>query len=337
MLSARREDRVYDGAVSDRQWTVTAGEAGGRLDKFLAAPDRLGSRSKAAAAIDRGKVFVGDREAATADAALALADGDVVRVWMDRPGSGRAVRARTRREGDLVVVYEDASLLVVDKPPGLLAVPLGRRGQAESLVELVEAHLRSQGKRRPQVVHRIDRDTSGLVLFAKDGASLANLKGQFLRREPERVYQAIVHGHLTPGGRQLARPPGLGWRRPDSARDQRARPQGQGGAERYRVMQRLRGASLVEVRLVTGKRNQIRLQAELRGHPLVGEKMYADAPTLSHIAFPRQALHAWKLAFEHPVTGRRAAARIAVARGHVGAARAAAATAPRLTRCRGGA
>ena len=79
-------------------------------------------------------------------------------------------------------------------------------------------------------------------------------------------------------------------------------------------MQRLRGASLVEVRLVTGKRNQIRLQAELRGHPLVGEKMYADAPTLSHIAFPRQALHAWKLAFEHPVTGRAAAARISVAR-----------------------
>ena len=291
-------------SVSDRQWAVTADEAGVRLDKFLAAPYRLGSRSKATVAIDRGKVFVNDREAGTADAALVLADGDVVRLWVDRPGSGRAVRARTRHEGDLVVVYEDPSLLVVDKPPGLLAVPLRRRGQASSLLELVEAHLRSQGKRRPQVVHRIDRDTSGLVIFAKDGATLAHLKGQFLRREPERVYQAIVHGHLTPeagawrdhlvwDGEELIQ-------RATSARD----PRGKEALSEYRVVQRLRGASLVEVRLVTGKRNQIRLQAELRGHPLVGETMYADAPMARRISFPRQALHAWTLSFEHPVTGR---------------------------------
>ena len=145
---------------------------------------------------------------------------------MDRPGSGRAVRARPRRDGDLVVVYEDASLLVVDKPPGLLAVPLGRRGQAASLVDLVEAHLRSQGKRRPHVVHRIDRDTSGLVMFAKDGATLAHLKAQFLRREPERVYQAIVHGHPDAGGGHVARSSRLGWGRADSACDESRDPRG---------------------------------------------------------------------------------------------------------------
>jgi len=289
--------------MSDQGWTATAKDAGVRLDKFLAAPDRLGSRSKATAAIDRGKVFVNDHEAATADASLVLSAGDVVRVWMDRPGSGRVVRARTRREGDLVVVYEDPSLLVVDKPPGLLAVPLGRRGQARSLVELVEEHLRSQGKRHPQVVHRIDRDTSGLVMFAKDRATLAHLKGQFLRREPERIYQAIVHGHPMPvAGIWRDR---LVWdgedliQRATSASD----PRGKEAQSDYRVLQRLRGASLIEVRLVTGKRNQIRLQAELRGHPLVGETMYADAARTSRIAFPRQALHAWRLAFQHPVTG----------------------------------
>ncbi len=286
------------------QWMATGADAGGRLDKFLAEPGRLGSRSKATAAIDRGKVFVNDREASTEDAALMLADGDVVRVWMDRPGSSRAVRARPRREGDLVVMYEDASLLVVDKPPGLLAVPLGGRGSSRSLLELVEAHLWSQGRRRPQVVHRIDRDTSGLVMFAKDGSALAHLKGQFLRREPERIYQAIVHGHVTPeagswrdylvwDGEELIQ-------RATSARDAR----GKEAVSEYQVLQRLRGASLVEVRLVTGKRNQIRLQAELRGHPLVGETMYAEVPTITRIAFPRQALHAWRLGFEHPDTGR---------------------------------
>lgn len=290
--------------MADRRWMTAAEDAGVRLDKFLAAPGRLGSRSKATAAIDRGKVFVNDREAETADAALALSAGDVVRVWMDRPGSGRAVRARTRREGDLIVVYEDSSLLVVDKPPGLLAVPLGRRGQARSLVELVQEHLRSQGKRRPQVVHRIDRDTSGLVMFAKDGLTLAHLKAQFLRREPQRVYQAIVHGHPMPqAGRWCDH---LVWDGEDLI--QRATgagdPRGKEALSEYHVLQRLRGASLVEVRLVTGKRNQIRLQADLRGHPLVGETMYADAARASRIAFPRQALHAWRLAFEHPVTGR---------------------------------
>ena len=286
------------------QWTATEADAGGRLDKFLAQPGRLGSRSKATAAIDRGKVFVNDHEASTADAALTLDEGDIVRVWMDRPGSSRAVRARPRRDGDLVVMYEDASLLVVDKPPGLLAVPLGRRGPTPSLLELVEAHLWSQGRRRPQVVHRIDRDTSGLVMFAKDGAALAHLKGQFLRRQPERIYQAIVHGHLTPeagtwrdhlvwDGEELIQ-------RATTERDAR----GKEATSEYEVVQRLRGASLVEVRLVTGKRNQIRLQAELRGHPLVGEKMYADSPSIARISFPRQALHAWRLGFEHPETGR---------------------------------
>jgi 23S rRNA pseudouridine1911/1915/1917 synthase len=140
-------------------------------------------------------------------------------------------------------------------------------------------------------------------MFAKDGATLAHLKGQFLRREPERIYQAIVHGHPMPAaGLWCDR---LVWdgedliQRAATAGDSR----GKEARSEYRVLQRLHGASLIEVRLVTGKRNQIRLQAELRGHPLVGETMYADAARTSRIAFPRQALHAWRLAFEHPVTG----------------------------------
>jgi 23S rRNA pseudouridine1911/1915/1917 synthase len=141
-------------------------------------------------------------------------------------------------------------------------------------------------------------------MFAKDGSALTHLKAQFLRREPERVDLAVVYGHLTPEeGTWRDR---LVWdgdeliQRVTNPKD----PRGTEAVSTYRVVERLRGASLLEVRLVTGKRNQIRLQAELRGHPLVGEKMYADTPVLRRIAFPRQALHAWKLGFEHPVTGR---------------------------------
>src|SRR5438132_3250838 len=183
--------------MSDSQWTVAPDEAGLRLDKFLAAADRLGSRSRAAAAIEHGKVFVNDDEASAADAARRVAQGDRIRVWMDRPGSSKR-RPAPHRSGDLDILYEDDDLIAVNKPPGLLAVPLERKAGAESVFDQIDRHLRSHRTRRPFTVHRIDRDTSGIVLFAKHAAAQAVLKQQFLRHEPERVYQAIVYGHPSP-------------------------------------------------------------------------------------------------------------------------------------------
>ena len=110
-------------------WTVSAADAGVRLDKFLAAGDRLGSRRRASVALDRGKVFVNDAEAAPDAAAKKLGIGDHVRVWMDRPGSARS-RASARSAADLPVIYEDDAFIVLDKPAGLLAVPLERQEHA---------------------------------------------------------------------------------------------------------------------------------------------------------------------------------------------------------------
>src|SRR3954470_11935781 len=174
--------------MSDTRWTVAAPEAGVRLDKFLAAAGRLGSRSRAAAAIERGKVFVNDAEASAADGGKLLAARDRVRVWMDRPGSSKR-RPAAYRSGDLHILYEDDDLIAVNKPPGLLTVPLERKAEAESVFDQLDRHLRSHRTRRPFVVHRIDRDTSGVVIFAKHAAAQALLKQQFLRHEPERVYQ----------------------------------------------------------------------------------------------------------------------------------------------------
>jgi 23S rRNA pseudouridine1911/1915/1917 synthase len=167
-------------------WRVADEEAGCRLDRFLAAAGRLGSRGRALAAIERGKVFVGDAEAAPADAARRLAPGEVVRVWMDRPGSSRRRIAHPTPTGPLRIVFEDDALVVVDKPAGLLAVPLARRDTAPSVQRLLQDHLRSRGKRRPLVVHRIDRDTSGLVLFATRAASTwpSSTAGRRRRRAP---------------------------------------------------------------------------------------------------------------------------------------------------------
>jgi 23S rRNA-/tRNA-specific pseudouridylate synthase len=110
----------------DTEWTADDGSAGLRLDKFLAAPGRLGSRGRATTALERGKVYVNGAEAGLADAARRLAAGDVVRLWMDRPGSARR-RPRTGPSGALDIVYEDDDLLVVNKPAGILSVPLERK------------------------------------------------------------------------------------------------------------------------------------------------------------------------------------------------------------------
>jgi 23S rRNA pseudouridine1911/1915/1917 synthase len=292
-------------AVHDKgvRWSVEDGEAGIRLDKFLADPARLGSRRPVTKAIGAGKVFLNGTEATPAQAGRRLAAGDVVRVWMDRPGSAR--RFTAKRVGHVPILFEDESLIVLDKPAGLLSVPLERKSEADSVYRQIEDHLRSRGKRRPLVVHRLDRDTSGLVVFAKDVRTQQSLKSQFRHREPERVYRAVVYGHpAPPAGRWRDR---LVW-------DQRALiqkethpddPRGVEAISDYRTIESFPGAALIEVRLTTGKRNQIRIQARLRGHTLVGEQRYTYGPdSLRPIDFGRQALHAYRLAFRHPADGR---------------------------------
>jgi 23S rRNA pseudouridine1911/1915/1917 synthase len=290
--------------MADAHWVVDDAAKGERLDKFLAAPTRVGSRTRAVDALARGRIFVNDDEASPTDAGRRLAAGDRIRFWPDRPGSARKKTPRAPRPGELPIVFEDDALIVVNKPPGLLAVPLERQEDAASVQDELVLHLRSKGKRRPLVVHRIDRDTSGLVVFATRAEAQVRLRDQFRRREPERVYLAVVYGHPTP--------PAGTWR-DHLVWDQKSLiqkethpsdPRGQEAQSRYRVVERLRGASLIEVQLVTGRRNQIRLQARLHGHTLIGEARYTYGPdALRPIEFPRQALHAHRLAFRHPLTG----------------------------------
>jgi 23S rRNA pseudouridine1911/1915/1917 synthase len=234
-----------------------------------------------------------------------LAAGDAVRIWTDRPGSAKA-RPRTGVVDDLTTVLEDDRLIVVDKPPGVLTVPLERNRGVPSVYDQLEERFRSHGKRRPLAVHRIDQDTSGLVLFAKDAAAQAYLKEQFKRRETERTYLTVVYGRPDPAAgtwRDF-----LVWdekaliQKETHPRD----PRGTEAVTHYRVLEPLRGASLLEVRLHTGRRNQVRIQARLRGHTLVGEQRYVFGPDhLRPIPFPRHALHAYRLAFRHPDDGRR--------------------------------
>jgi 23S rRNA pseudouridine1911/1915/1917 synthase len=286
------------------EWTAEDSDTGVRLDKFLAAPGRFESRARAVSALERGKVYLNTIEVGLADAGRRLAAGDIVRVWIDRPGSAKAP-PRSGRVRDLDIVFEDDDLLVVNKPAGLLSVPLERKTEVASVYQQIEDRFRSHGKRRPFVVHRIDQDTSGLVVFAKNGQAQRRLKEQFARREPERVYLAVVYGHPDPSSGTWRDT--LVWdtkaliQKETHPRD----PNGTDAISEYRVVESFRDASLIEVRLRTGRRNQIRIQARLRGHTLVGEQRYVYGPdTLRTITFARQALHAYRLRCEHPADGR---------------------------------
>jgi 23S rRNA pseudouridine1911/1915/1917 synthase len=262
------------------------------------------------AALERGQVFFNDAEASVRDAGVRLASGDVVRIWLDRPGSSR--RKAGFEASGLYILYEDETLLVVNKPAGLLAVPLGpgrstplRARPSRSAFSLLADHLGTRGRRTPFVVHRIDRDTSGIVVFAKTASAQHAIKDQFARREPERVYWAVVQGIPRPSrGRWRDR---LAWdadalrQRVADARD----PKGVEAVSEYHVLETFGDASLVEVRLHTGKRNQIRIQAAVRGHALVGERQYVYGPSKkTGPTHPRQALHAYRLSFAHPIDGR---------------------------------
>ncbi len=290
--------------MSDKHWQVSESESGTRLDKWLAAADRLGSRSKALGAIERGKVFVDGVEQGAADAARRLQAGETVKLWMSRPGSSER-RYTERRDSGLHLLYEDSSLLVINKPAGLLTVPLPSHPDEISLLDQLKLHLRSHKKREPLVVHRIDRDTSGIVVFAKTPEAQRGLKDQFERREAERVYLAVVYGRPKPESGTWR--DYLAWDQ-DALKQKRAERRDRSSREavcRYRTMETFKRAALIEVSLVTGKRNQIRIQAGLRGHPLVGEKKYVYEPEPEHIIeFTRQALHAHRLKFLHPANNR---------------------------------
>jgi 23S rRNA pseudouridine1911/1915/1917 synthase len=293
--------------MSDAQWEIGAADAGARVDAFLARRPEVGSRARASQWIERGKVFLNGQELAFADAGRRLQAGDRLALWIDRPGTARpAARGVAAVRDALRILHEDESILVADKPAGLLVEPLpDEEGGEVTLLDLVADHLRPRVGVRASVVHRIDRDTTGLVAFAKTGRALFWIKEQFEQRKPERVYQAVLHGRVEPASGiwkdQLVWDKERLIQRPAAPGEERARE----AIARYRVLEQFGEAALVEVRLVTGKRNQIRLQAALRGHPLVGERLYLRAAReASAIEFPRQALHAMRLGFVHPVTRR---------------------------------
>ena len=289
---------------------VAPDQAGSRLDRLITSLERVGSRSRARELVASGKVTVDGKKVGGSDGGNALAAGSVVEIAWNRPGTGRdQVRARfSIEEANLKILYEDDHILCVDKPSGLLtdAATEEQRRERDTVVHRLRRYLKPQGV-TPFVGHRIDRDTSGVIAFAKHERAWERLRAQFHARTPERVYWAVLQG--IPQPRSGLWVDDMVW--DDQILAQRPARPGEHGAvlasANYAVEQVFSGGlSQVEVRLVTGRRNQIRLHAMLRGFPLVGERLYtghdfrAIGPRVE-----RHALHARRLGFEHPITGDR--------------------------------
>jgi 23S rRNA pseudouridine1911/1915/1917 synthase len=207
------------------------------------------------------------------------------------------------REG--VLVYDDAHVVVIDKPQGVSSVPYAER-EGGTAMDLVRGAWRRMGKPATSVplhvVHRIDRATSGLLAFAKSKRAELGLAAQFRAHSIARMYLCVAHGVVAPGRIESI----LVTDRGDGLRGSTTRPgQGKRAITHVAVRQALRGATLCEVTLETGKTHQIRIHLAESGHPLVGETVYVRDYAGPVIAASRLMLHAATLGFDHPITGAR--------------------------------
>jgi len=286
-------------SVSELEMRVEAGSAGSTLAAAVRTLVRV-SHSIAKGLVDQGMVRVNGR--IVRNPAHRLAEGDQIEARYDahtryHPRPGRRHAARTQ---GFTIVVEDDHLIVVDKQAGLITVPAPSHPD-DSLADRLVTMYGSRGFKSPRlwVVHRIDRFTSGLVLFARTPASALSLMEQFEKRKPHREYLAICEGVPEKAEGRLE-----SWleENPRSLKvaETRDRKTGQHALLKYKIEERLAGAALARVTLETGRRNQIRVQFAGIGHPLVGDQTYGRPSDM----ISRVALHAARLGFEHPHTGR---------------------------------
>ena len=273
-----------------------AAEEGRRLDTALAADARIGSRAAAQRLIEAGKVAVDGRPRAKRHR-LSPGERVVVVIGDESPTGSYAGGDAAPHE----VVWEDAHLLVVDKPAGVVVHPsAGHR--SGTLAQALAG--RAQGGAepwRPGIVHRLDRDTSGLLVVAKSDAVHRALQGLIRRRELAREYLALVEGHPDARSGTIDAPIGRDRTRRTVVSTRSDRPRE--ARTHFELVEALPGESLLRIRLETGRTHQIRAHMAAIGHPVCGDADYGGGPAGARLGLRRQFLHSARLAFVHPVSG----------------------------------
>ena len=294
-LAMNRGEDIIEGVIA---------ENGERLDKALASASGL-SRERVKALMGEGRIELAGKPVSQASMKPAAGTPFVIRVPAAIPAEAVA------QDIPLVVVFEDEHLIIVDKPAGLVVHPAAGNLDG-TLVNALLHHCAGQlsgigGVARPGIVHRIDKDTSGLLVVAKTDAAHEGLAKQFADHSIERAYLAIVGGHPLPRAGTVR---GAIARSNTNRKKMALVEDGRGkhAVTHFKTLERLSDATLVECRLETGRTHQVRVHMASIGHALLGDPVYGRTPSrlrplLTRIGFHRQALHAAVLGFIHPVTG----------------------------------
>nr|WP_295374810.1 RluA family pseudouridine synthase [uncultured Sphingosinicella sp.] len=284
--------------------TIAVEAAGLRLDRALAAALPAISRERLKTLISSGEV-VDEAGSAVRDPSAKARPGEYrVHLQPPKPLDNAA------QDIALDVVFEDEHLIVIDKPAGLVVHPAAGNHDG-TLVNALLHHCAGRlsgigGVARPGIVHRIDKDTSGLMVAAKTDAAHEGLSAQFARHSIDRRYQAIVTGIPNPPSGTVDAPLG----RSSTNRQKMAivaEGRGKRAVTHFRLLAPLRASALIECRLETGRTHQVRVHMTSLGHPLLGDPVYGRGKIthrelLNQLDFKRQALHAASLGFKHPVT-----------------------------------
>jgi 23S rRNA pseudouridine1911/1915/1917 synthase len=290
-----------------RKYVAGNDDSGLRLDLFLTRRDLSLSRSQIRRLIDGGHVRAG---MLPARASHRLKAGETVTV--EAPAA--AAYDVMPQDIPLSVIYEDESILVVDKPAGMVVHPAAGHAR-NTLVNAILFHCRDLsgigGVLRPGIVHRLDKDTSGLLVVAKSDRAHQALTDQFRSREVQKTYQALVHGNLTADRGLVELPVG---RHPVDRKKMSTRSRrGRDAVTHWRVCERYGAATFLELDIETGRTHQIRVHLNALGHPVVGDGVYGGTKKTRTVENPvaraamqvmkRQALHAARLRFAHPIRG----------------------------------
>jgi len=292
------------------RFTVAAARAGFRLDAAVAAEIESCSRSFAAALIRRGLITV---DGLGKKPGYVLKAGEIVSGTIPRPETP----AFRPEEIPLHILYEDSELIVIDKPPGMVVHPSPGHSD-HTLVNALLHHCPDlagiSGSLRPGIVHRLDKDTSGVLVAAKNGMAMQHLAAQFKSRQVRKRYLALVYGIPESDSGTVDLPIG---RHPlDRKKMSVTTRVPRSALTHWKVRESFVGASLLEVDIRTGRTHQIRVHCHAMGHPVIGDPVYfrrGEKKRLTSAApgmvrpvkdVTRQMLHAWKLSFLHPKTGK---------------------------------
>jgi 23S rRNA pseudouridine1911/1915/1917 synthase len=283
------------------RYTVTSASGGERLDAFISAHSGL-TRSYVQKLIKDGMVTINNQKEKVS---YRVKNDDTVELELPDAPENLLIPENI----PIDIIWEDEYILVVNKPPDMVMYP-GLSHNSGTLMNAV-VHLCDKlssvgAPIRPGVVHRLDKDTSGLIIIAKDDTAHHNLVNQFKAREVEKHYLSLLYGNLKADSGEIKT---LIGRSASSRKKMSAKPRrGKEAITRYEVIKRFKSATLVKVRIITGRTHQIRVHFASIGNPVLGDRTYGRKTAVvlgqETISLPRQMLHAYSLKLKHPADGR---------------------------------